>query len=218
VRLLPEFVCVPLGLLAGSAILCWAGIGCGGASSSSPFGGSSPTDASPAVDSDEQPDAMAHSVADAATLAFALPDGARGASGCQPGTYAGQYTGTFDTLIPTTGPVAITLTRQTVSTGENELVTNGGTWDTTWGPSAGDASIPLEEGHATLVGELDCSAGSFTAMGENAYFTILGQDSGTFTLNLNGAYDAATETISGMFTYTSNDGNGQGTWQVTLTD
>jgi hypothetical protein len=204
--------------LAGSLLLLACG-GCGNSSSSgSAFGDPASTDATAETAESSQPDALAPAVSDAASAGFALRDGAGVASGCQPGTYSGQYTGTYQTIIPTTGPVTIVLTKSTVSVGENELVTNGGTWDTSWGPSAADATLPLEEGHAQLVGQLDCTADTFTAMGENAYFTILGQDAGTFTLSLTGTYDPAAETISGMFSYMSSDGSGGGTWQVTLTE
>jgi hypothetical protein len=120
--------------------------------------------------------------------------------------------------VPTTGPVTITLTADTRPSGEFELVTNDGTWDTGWGPSAGDATLVLEQGHATLAGQLDCSDDAFTATGQNSYFTILGVEAGTFSLNLQGTYDPATESISGTFTYMSNAGNGGGSWQVTLAD
>jgi hypothetical protein len=202
------------------SVLLLASAACGTSSSSgSPFGDPLVTgDAASETAASSQTDALASSVSDGAGAGFALPEGASGASGCQAGTYAGQYTGTFQTIVPTTGPVTIVLTKSTVSVGENELVTNGGTWNTTWGPSAGDASLPVEDGHAQLVGQLDCNADTFTAMGQNAYFTILGQDAGTFTLSLTGTYDPAAETISGMFTYVSTDGSGGGTWQVTLTE
>lgn len=207
------------GVIAGSVVLL-ACVACGTSSSSgSTFGNPAAAgDAASETAATSQTDARATSVSDGAGAGFALPEGASAASGCQPGTYAGQYSGTFQTLVPTTGPVTIVLTKSTVSVGENNLVTNGGTWDTTWGPAAGDASLPVEEGHAQLVGQLDCSADTFTAMGQNAYFTILGQDAGTFTLSLTGTYDPAAETISGMFTYMSSDGSGGGTWQVTLTE
>jgi hypothetical protein len=204
--------------LARSVVLL-ACAGCGSSSSSgSSFGDPSSTDAASGTADSSQPDALASSVADGTGAGFALADGAGGAAGCQAGTYVGQYNGTFQTIVPTTGPVTIVLTKSTVSVGENDLVTNGGTWNTTWGPSLADASLPVEDGHAQLVGELDCNADTFTAMGEDAYFTILGQDAGTFTLNLTGTYDPAAETISGMFTYVSTDGSGGGTWQVTLTE
>ncbi len=141
-----------------------------------------------------------------------------GGSGCRPGTYSGEYNGTYESVVPTTGPVAITLTAYTQPSGEFELVTNDGTWDTGWGPTAGDASLILEQGHATLMGQLDCTNDVFSAVGTNSYFTILGVEAGTFSLTLDGKYDPATETISGNFTYMSNAGNGGGTWQVTLAD
>ena len=204
--------------LAGSVVVL-ACVGCGASSSSgSPFSDPSSTDAASETGETAERDALAAPASDGTVAGFALPDGAGGASGCQAGTYAGQYTGTFQTIVPTTGPVTIVLTKSTVSVGENDLVTNGGTWATSWGPTAGDASLTLEQGHAQLVGQLDCTADTFTAMGENAYFTILGQDAGTFTLSLTGTYDPAAETISGMFTYMSSDGSGGGTWQVTLTE
>jgi hypothetical protein len=163
-------------------------------------------------------DAGAPTARDATVTAFSVGDGSKAATGCEPGTYAGGYDGTFQTVIPTTGPVTITLTRSLVSVGENDLVTSGGTWDTTWGPGIADASLPVEEGHAQLAGQLDCNADTFTATGQNAYFTILGQDAGTFTLSLMGTYDPSTQTIAGTFSYMSTDGNGGGSWQVTLTD
>jgi hypothetical protein len=198
-------------VVAGCSLLL-AG-GCGSVPSGSPFGAGAASDAAPAASDAALPTQT--TVMDATSATFAEPDGAKGPTGCKPGNYVGTYSGTFDTIVPTSGPVAIALTTSTVSVGENELVTSGGTWDTKWA-TVGDGSV--EEGHATLVGQLDCSADTFTATGENAYFTILGVDSGTFTLNLSGTYDPATETISGMFTYTSTDGNGGGTWQVTLAD
>jgi hypothetical protein len=207
----PAYVSIAGSLVAGYFLLL-AG-GCSSASSGSPFAGGAVSDAAPAA-SDATSETPAP-VADATSGTFAEPEGAAAPKGCKPGNYVGQYNGTFETIVPTSGPVAITLTTSTVSVGENELVTSGGTWDTKWA-TVGDGS--LEEGHAMLVGQLDCSADTFTAMGENAYFTILGVDSGTFTLNLTGTYDPATETISGMFTYMSTDGNGGGMWQVTLTD
>jgi hypothetical protein len=201
--------------MAGTVALLPAG--CSSASSGAPFGGSEIADAGVSGSDSDSPPARA-GVVDASGSTFAVPEGSAGPSGCKAGTYTGQYNGTFQTIVPTTGPVTITLVTSTVSVGENELVTNGGTWDTTWGPSAGDASLPVEAGHAMLVGQLDCSAGTFTATGEDAYFTILGQDAGTFTLSLTGTYDPGTDTISGTFTYMSSDGNGGGMWQVTLTD
>jgi hypothetical protein len=153
---------------------------------------------------------------DASMMMFTQAEG--GSAGCRPGTYTGMYNGTYETLVPTTGPVTITLTAYTQPSGEFELVTNDGTWDTGWGPTAGDASLILEQGHAMLAGQLDCTNDVFTAVGTNAYFTILGVDAGSFSLTLDGKYDPATGTISGNFTYMSSAGNGGGTWQVTLAD
>jgi hypothetical protein len=169
-----------------------------------------------ASDAGTQPEVPVTPPTDDASMLFARPDGE--SVGCRPGTYTGQYTGTYESLVPTTGPVQITLTAYTKASGEFELVTNNGTWDTGWGPSLGDASLILQQGHATLAGQLDCSSDVFTANGTNSYFTILGVDAGSFTLTLNGTYDPATETISGTFMYMSNLGNGGGTWQVTLAD
>jgi hypothetical protein len=132
---------------------------------------------------------------------------------CVPGTYVGTYTGTYESTIPTTGPVSLTLTQSTSSNGENFLVTSGGDWMTEWGLMAADASLPLVTGEAMLVGQLDCGANQFTATAApGSMFTILGVPSGTFTLSLTGSYDATTSTLGGSFSYTSNAGNGSGTW------
>jgi hypothetical protein len=196
-----------------------AGNACGSAGGGPAGFTSDPADTGPggaSTDDGGAPtDAATASPFDDATPGFVLAEGQAAPSSCQPGTYSGQYDGTFQTLVPTSGPVTITLTAATKPDGEFELVTNDGTWDTAWA-TVGDAAV--ETGHATLVGQLDCAAGSFTATGENSYFTIFGVDSGSFTLTLGGTYDAATQTISGTFTYTSPDGNGGGNWHVTLTD
>jgi hypothetical protein len=196
-----------------------AGAGCGSHAASGPPGfEAAPVDASSAVASDAQPQASPPPPPAEGDATMMFTQGEGGPSGCKPGTYTGQYNGTYESLVPTTGPVTITLTAFTQPSGEFELVTNDGTWDTGWGPSAGDATLVLEQGHATLAGQLDCSDGVFTATGQNSYFTILGVEAGTFSLNLQGTYDPATETISGTFTYMSNAGNGGGSWQVTLAD
>jgi len=199
------------------ALVLFAGVGCGSPTTAAGSGfGSLPADVDGAI-ADAQPQAEAPAApAGDASMLFAQGEG--GSSSCRPGTYTGQYTGTYETLVPTTGPVTITLTAYTRPSGEFELVTTNGTWDTSWGPTAGDASLTLEEGHATLVGQLDCTADTFMATGQNSYFTILGVEAGSFTLTLDGTYDPGTATISGTFSYASNDGNGGGTWQVTLTD
>jgi hypothetical protein len=202
--------------MAGAFILL-AGAGCSSSPGSSGFVGSMLPGDDVVSDAGESDSTTAPAKGDAGQT-FALPDGAPLSSTCQAGTYSGAYDGTYQTVVPTTGPVTITLKASTETTGEFDLVTNGGTWDTSWGPSAGDATLPLEQGHATLVGQLDCNADVFTATGQNAYFTVLGQEAGTFTLNLTGKYDPATATISGTFNYASTAGNGSGTWQVTLTD
>ena len=187
------------------------------ATGASPGFGSTVADAAlPGADATPDDDTyVAPVVADDASMSFATSEAA---SGCRPGTYTGQYNGTYQSLVPTTGPVTITLTAYTKPSGEFELVTNNGTWDTGWGPTAGDASLILEQGHATLQGQLDCTNDVFTATGTNAYFSILGVEAGTFSLTLDGKYDPATETIAGNFTYMSSAGNGGGMWQVTLTD
>jgi hypothetical protein len=198
-----------LALFAGTACASHATSGSGDF-------GPAPTDAG-AVTTEAGPDDEAPApAADDASMTFAQAEG--GTSGCRPGTYTGQYSGTYQSLVPTTGPVTITLTAYTKPSGEFELVTNDGTWDTGWGPTAGDASLIVEQGHATLEGQLDCTDDVFTAAGTNSYFTILGIEAGTFSLTLDGTYDPATATITGNFTYMSNAGNGGGTWQVTLAD
>jgi hypothetical protein len=207
--------------LLAAALLLLAGAACG-SSDGSPAGfGSDPADTGaggPAIDDGGTAapvDAATVISFDDATPGFLLTDGQTAPTNCQPGKYTGQYDGTFQSLIPTSGPVTITLTAATKPNGEFELVTNNGTWDTAFA-AVGDGAF--ETGHATLVGQLDCTAGSFTATGVDAHFYVLGLDGGTFTLTLSGTYDAATQTISGTFSYTSPDGNGGGNWHVTLSD
>jgi hypothetical protein len=208
-RLGEGFIARLLPLLVGTACGSHAASGAPG------FGSTSADAAVGSTDAEVIDEAPAAPVTDDASMMFSLNEAS---AGCQAGTYTGQYNGTYQSLIPTTGPVTITLTAYTKPSGEFELVTNNGTWDTGWGPTAGDASLILEQGHAMLQGQLDCTNDVFTATGVNAYFTILGVEAGAFTLSLDGKYDPATETISGNFTYMSSAGNGGGTWQVTLTD
>jgi hypothetical protein len=82
---------------------------------------------------------------------------------------------------------------------------------------AGDAAFEIISGTAVLIGQLDCRSNKFTAMGApNSMYTAVGFPAGTFTLTLDGTYDPATETLSGTFAYMSAAGNGDGTWQATL--
>ncbi len=155
------------------------------------------------------------SMDDAAALSFGSGDAGQAYAGCQPGHYAGTYTGTFQTLVPVTGPVTIDLTPQVQQAGEIALVTNGGTFEESWGLMAGDASAPIVVTNATLMGQLDCTSGMFEATAPNAMFTIAGVPSGMSMLDFGGTYDAATATISGSFTTTSMLGDSMGTWQVT---
>lgn len=81
-----------------------------------------------------------------------------------------------------------------------------GEWHTDW---AG-----LVTGHAALSGELDCTTGAFHAVAVDSVFTIAGIPSGSFTLDLAGAYDRLANTLQGTYVYTSNAGNGDGTWHA----
>jgi hypothetical protein len=199
----------------GLVAVALASMGCASSSSGPAFAkmgddGAPPDDAdlaegSTAVDASESPDAP---------TSFSSPDGNGGPLACQPGTYAGTYMGTFQG-IPITGPITITLVPDTELRGEIALVTNGATFDETWGLTAGDATAPIVVTHATLQGQLDCTNGMFDATSPDAMFTIAGVPSGMSMLDFSGTYDAASATIAGPFTTTSMLGNSMGTWLVT---
>jgi hypothetical protein len=144
---------------------------------------------------------------------FASQDGA--SMMCQPGTYVGSYTGTFQTAIPITGPVMLSLVPDTQGRGEIALVTNGASVDFSWGLMAGDASAPIVVTHAVLMGQLDCTNGTFDAAAPNAMFTIATVPSGMSMVDFAGTYDAQAQTISGTFTTMATLGNSMGTWEVT---
>jgi hypothetical protein len=150
--------------------------------------------------------------------AFGVYEGGFSSTRCTAGTYVGTYTGTYENAIPTVGPITLVLSQPVSASGEFVLPTSG-TWNAQWGLMAGDALAPIISGMAMLVGQLDCKSNKFTAMAApNSMYTAVGFPAGTFTLTLSGTYDPATETLSGSFSYTSNAGDGSGTWLVTLSD
>jgi hypothetical protein len=168
-----------------------------------------------AFDPADETDAGARDLSDAISD-YRIYEGGSSSAHCAPGTYVGSYTGTYQNAIPTVGPVTLTLSQPT-STTEDFVLPTSGTWNAQWGLTE-DGSLPIISATAMLIGQLDCKSDKFTATAANSMYTAVGFPGGTFTLVLDGTYDAATETLGGAFTYTSNAGSGGGTWQAALSD
>ncbi len=205
--------------------------GCGGSSGGSPFVGAS-ADAMATGAASNGDDASESPVgADAATVVgsdsggFAFADSFAGTADCVAGDYVGTYQGTNDssklggpTNFPISGPMDFDLIRMDTATGENDLVTNDGMFEMTWGgTTTGDAATGLIVVQAAVSGQLNCSTDSFSAMSTSATWTLIGINAGTANLTFSGTYDAASQTISGMFNVTDSLSTSMGTWSVTLT-